>query len=47
VAHHVFEEESDWFPALARSGDAAFQSRLDARYAEEFKRYMGPNAPAA
>jgi iron-sulfur cluster repair protein YtfE (RIC family) len=46
VAHHVFEEESDWFPVLARSGNAALQARLDARYAEEFQRYMGPDAPA-
>ena len=44
VAHHVFEEESDWFPALARSGDAMLQARLDARYVEEFERYMGPDA---
>lgn len=44
VAHHVYEEESTWFPALAREGDAAVQMRLSARYTEEFDRYMGADA---
>lgn len=44
VAHHVYEEESDWFPALARQGDTALQARLSARYSEEFDRYMGADA---
>jgi hemerythrin superfamily protein len=44
VAHHVYEEENDWFPALARDGDAALQARLSARYTEEFDRYMGPDS---
>ncbi len=44
VAHHVFEEESTWFPALAAEGDIAMQMRLSARYTEEFDRYMGADA---
>lgn len=47
VAHHVYEEESKWFVQLARSGDAAMQARLSARYVEEFNRYMGPDATVA
>jgi hypothetical protein len=44
VAHHVYEEESDWFPALSRQGDSMFQTRLSTRYSEEFERYMGADA---
>jgi len=44
VMHHVYSEESDWFIDLARTNDAALHSRLSARYAEEFNRYMGPDA---
>jgi hemerythrin superfamily protein len=44
VAHHVYEEESDWFPALARQGDTVLQARLSTRYSEEFDRYMGADA---
>ena len=44
VAHHVYEEESTWFPELARQGDLAMQTRLSARYSEEFDRYMGADA---
>jgi len=46
VLHHVYEEESKWYPALAREGDAALQARLEARYSEEFERYMGPDTLA-
>jgi hypothetical protein len=43
VAHHVYEEEADWYPGLARHG-AADKARLSARFEEEFCRYMGPDA---
>lgn len=43
VAHHVYQEESEWFVELARAGDAGLHRRLGARYAEEFSRYMGPD----
>ena len=41
VAHHVFEEESEWFPKLCEAGDKAMQKRLAKRYGEEFARYTG------
>lgn len=41
VAHHVYEEESDWFPELRQKADATMQTRLSKRYREEFQRYMG------
>ena len=44
VAHHVYEEESKWFPKLATEGGSALQMRLAARYTEEFDRYMGADA---
>ena len=44
VQHHVYEEESTWFPALARTGDGVLQARLSSRYIEEFDRYMGADA---
>ncbi|MFL6699556.1 MAG: hemerythrin domain-containing protein [Vitreoscilla sp.] len=44
VNWHILDEEGSWFPALARSGDAALQARLGDRYLGEFDRYMGPDA---
>ncbi len=41
VAHHIYEEESKWFPELGRTGTAALQAHLTARFQEEFQRYMG------
>lgn len=41
VQHHVFEEESTWFPQLRREADTAQQARLTRRYKEEFERYAG------
>lgn len=41
VAMHVHREESDWFPELRKSGEAATQAKLSRRYKEEFERYMG------
>jgi hypothetical protein len=41
VAIHVFEEECHWFPALARTDDAALQARLSMRFAAEYERCMG------
>ena len=39
VSHHVYEEESKWFPELCNLGDATTQARLTARFSEEFARY--------
>ncbi len=41
VFHHIYEEESNWFPQLLKEVDTAGQGRLTRRYQEEFKRYMG------
>lgn len=41
VAHHVYEEESSWFPSLKDSAPAGDQSLMSQRYQEEFERYVG------
>jgi iron-sulfur cluster repair protein YtfE (RIC family) len=41
LAWHLHEEESAWYPALCRAGDAAFHGRLTDRFVAEFDRYMG------
>jgi hemerythrin superfamily protein len=46
VTHHVYEEESTWYPELARDTPPGDQMRLDMRFAEEFERYMGADAAA-
>ena len=45
VAHHVYEEEGKWFLELKEKVPAAEQSKLTQRYAEEFDRYVGEDAP--
>ena len=40
-AHHVYEEEGSFFPALRDSAEATMQGKLTRRYREEFDRYMG------
>lgn len=40
VAYHVHQEESDWYPKLRDTGDAALQARLSLRYAEEVANYL-------
>jgi hemerythrin superfamily protein len=42
VAHHVYEEESDYFPKLMDAADTATQSKLTRKYKEEFERYVHP-----
>jgi hypothetical protein len=41
VAHHVYEEESNWFLHLKTKTLAADQAKLTNRYQEQFARYMG------
>jgi hemerythrin superfamily protein len=41
VAHHVYEEESNWFLDLKTKTLAADQAKLTKRYQEQFARYMG------
>ncbi len=46
VLHHIYREESTWFPEIAREASAADRAKLDSRFAEEFERYMGKPATA-
>lgn len=52
VAHHVYEEEGDWFLELDRSAGPEVGRQLTQRYSQEFNRYMkgarddAPHAPA-
>ena len=41
VAHHVYEEESNWFLDIKSKTPAADQVKLTQRYQEQFARYMG------
>ena len=41
VAHHVYEEESDFFPQLRQSADSTMQTKLTRRYKEEYEKYVG------
>lgn len=47
VAHHVYEEEGNWFLDLKNS-EQVDQGKLTMRYKEQFERYMGktPRAEA-
>ena len=44
VAHHVYEEEANWYPELKKKAPPDEQAKLTARYAEEFDRYVGQGA---
>jgi hemerythrin superfamily protein len=41
VLHHVYKEESQWFPDLKRKADQMLQAHVKERYLEEYERYMG------
>ena len=41
VKHHMYEEESTWFPEIQQSASAAVQAKLTLRFREEFERYAG------
>jgi hypothetical protein len=41
VAHHVYEEESNWFLDLKTKIPEVDQVKLTQRYQEHFARYMG------
>jgi hypothetical protein len=47
VAHHVYEEESNWFIDIQDKVPAVEQDRLTARYLEEFSRYVGSTVDLA
>ncbi len=44
VAHHVYEEESNWFLDLKSKLPKDAQAKLTQRYDEQFSRYMGIEA---
>ena len=44
LVFHIHEEESHWFPALARGLDTETHAALSARFLAEFRRYMGADA---
>ena len=46
VAHHMYEEESKWFLELKQKVPQLDQSKLTARYNEEFNRYVGHDIAA-
>lgn len=41
VAHHMYEEEGTWFPYLKKNALPSDQSKITARYKEEYERYVG------
>lgn len=47
VAHHVYEEENNWFLDLKDKVPLVEQDRLTARYLEEFSRYVGSTVDIA
>ena len=47
VAHHMYEEEGNWFIDLKQKAPAADQVQITRRYEEEFTRYVGANVGAA
>jgi hypothetical protein len=46
VAHHMYEEEGNWFIDLKEKAPAADQVQITRRYEEEFTRYVGANVGA-
>jgi hemerythrin superfamily protein len=45
VAHHMFEEEGQWFPKLQQDALPQVREHLNMRFREEYERYV--SAPAA
>jgi hypothetical protein len=47
VAHHVYQEEHNWFMDIKGKVAQPEQDRLTARYLEEFSRYVGESVDIA
>jgi hypothetical protein len=47
VAHHMYEEEGNWFIDLKEKAPAADQVQITRRYEEEFTRYVGASGGTA
>jgi iron-sulfur cluster repair protein YtfE (RIC family) len=41
VLHHIYREESTWFPEIVRESQPGDLAMIDARFSEEFDRSMG------
>jgi hemerythrin superfamily protein len=41
VTHHIYAEESTWFPQLVEASSPAEHEAITARYSEEYDRYIG------
>jgi len=46
VAHHVYEEEGNWFVELKEKLPPADQTKITFRYSQEFSRYTGQDEEA-
>lgn len=44
VLHHIYREEGTWFPEIVREASGTDLAMLDARFSEEFDRYMGKSS---
>jgi hemerythrin superfamily protein len=44
VLHHMYQEESSWFPLLKERLSEVEQARLTERFLEEYRRYAQPQA---
>lgn len=44
LRHHMYEEEGTWFPTVWNKASDSQRSRLDARFREEYERYVGGDA---
>lgn len=47
VLHHIYQEESSWFPKLQQNVLAANRSMLTTRFIQEFERYAGASMGGA
>ena len=46
VAHHMIEEEGDWFPELASTMPVAEQQTMAKNYTDAYSRFVGDEVPA-
>jgi hemerythrin superfamily protein len=45
VLHHIYEEENDWFPAIAAKCSAEESAMLTQRFRQEYDRYVRSEIP--
>lgn len=44
VRQHIYQEENEWLPDLVHKSSPRDKEVLNRRFAEEYERYMGPDA---